>query len=93
MPYLESVFPLWAFGFIQFAGILSAWLARASEGSRSQAYCQWLFFALLVIVGIVTVLAVSSGPRYWFAAGGSLGAMLLAAIWHVEAPTSRSPIQ
>ncbi len=93
MAYLEFALPLWAFGFIQFAGLLSAWSARIAEGSRGQAWCQRVFMAFLALMGVVTVLAVPCGPRYWFAACGTLGAMMLAAIWHVESPVASPEIE
>ncbi len=93
MSYLESALPLWVFGFIQFAGLLSAWTARVAEGSRGQAWSQRVFIAFLALMGLVTVLSVPCGPRYWFAACGTLGAMMLAAIWHVESPVHRHEIE
>jgi hypothetical protein len=81
MAYLETSFLLWLLGVIQIAGLLSAWLARLSEGSRSQASCQWLFFACLGLMGLTTMASVALGPRYWLASGATLSVMILGAIW------------
>jgi hypothetical protein len=81
MAYLETSFVLWLLGVIQIAGLLSAWLARLSEGSRSQASCQWLFFACLGLMGLTTMASVALGPRYWLASGATLSVMILGAIW------------
>lgn len=68
-----------------------AWLARLSEGSRNQAPCQWLFLAFLGLMGMVTMLSVALGPRYWLVSGATLSVMVLAAIWDFRdhVPTER----
>lgn len=81
MVYPETSFVVWSLFFIQIAGLSSAWLARLSEGSRNQASCQRLFFALLGLVGVATMATVALGPRYWLASGATLSAMVLGAIW------------
>jgi hypothetical protein len=85
MAYLETSFFAWLLGFIQIAGLLSAWLARLSEGSRRQAWCQRLFVACLALVGLTTMLVVALGARHWVASGATLSAMILAAIWDFSA--------
>jgi hypothetical protein len=85
MAYLETSFLVWMFGFIQIAGLASAWLARLSEGSRSQASCQWLFMAFLALIGLTTMASVTLGHRYWLASGITLSVMALGAIWDFRA--------
>lgn len=85
MAYLETSFLVWTLGFVQIAGLVSAWLARLSEGSRSQASCQWLFLACLALIGFTTMVSVALGPRYWLASGITLSVMVLGAIWDFRA--------
>jgi hypothetical protein len=85
MAYPEGAFLIWSLGFIQIAGLVSAWLARLSEGSRSQAPCHWLFLAFLGLVGLATMASVTLGPRYWLASGATLSVMTLGAIWDFRA--------
>lgn len=84
MAYLETSFLLWTLGFVQIAGLFSAWLARFSEGSRSQASFHGLFFACLALVGLITMVAVAFSFRYWLVSGATLAVMILAAIWDVS---------
>ena len=85
MAYLETSFLVWTLGLIQMAGLASAWLARMSEGSRSQASCQWLFLVFLAVMGLTTMATVALGPRYWLASGTTLAVMVLGAIWDFRA--------
>jgi hypothetical protein len=85
MAYPETSLVVWSLASVQVAGIASAWLARLSEGSRNQAPCQWLFVALLAVVGMATMASVTLGPRYWLASGATLSVMVLAAIWDFRA--------
>jgi hypothetical protein len=85
MAYLESSFLVWSLGLIQAAGLVSAWLARLSEGSRSQAPCQCVFLAFLGLVGGATMFSAALGPRYWLVSGATLSVMVLGAIWDFRA--------
>ncbi len=85
MAYLESSSFVWALGFVQFAGLASAWLVRLSEGSRGQAHCHWLFFACLGLIGVATMLSVSLGPRYLLFSCLTISAMVLVAVWDFRA--------
>ncbi len=85
MAYPETSIIFWSLGLAQFVGLASAWLARLTEGSKSQAPCQWLFLSSLGLVGLLTMTAVALGPRYWLACGGTLAVMVLAAIWDFRA--------
>ena len=87
MAYPESSFFACALAFIQVAGLLSAWLARASEGSCRQAWCQRLFLGCLGLAGGAAMLSVAFGPGYWLTSGMALSVMVLAAVWDFGATT------
>ncbi|MGD9719769.1 MAG: hypothetical protein AB7O59_00960 [Pirellulales bacterium] len=85
MAYLESTSFVWTLGFVQFAGLVSAWLARMSEGSRGQSSCHWLFLACLGLIGMGTMVSVSLGPRYLLFSCLTLSIMVLVAVWDFRA--------
>jgi hypothetical protein len=85
MAYLEISFLPWFLSAIQIAGLISAWLARLSEGSPRQAWCQRLFVGCLAVMGLVTMTFVAVGARYWLASGATLSVMVLAAVWDFSA--------
>jgi hypothetical protein len=85
MAYLESLLPLWILVFIQITGLASALVARLSEGSRTQVPCHRVFLGLLGLMGVITMVGVVVGPRYWIASGLTLSVMILGAIWDVRA--------
>ncbi|MCL4190829.1 MAG: hypothetical protein KJZ87_03720 [Thermoguttaceae bacterium] len=74
----NSVFLL-ILGVIQAVGLISAALARLSEGSGRQAASQRLFLACLALVGGCTVVSLVLGPGYWLTSGTTLSLMVLAA--------------
>lgn len=78
---MQDVSPLqWALVALQAWGILIAWLTRASEGSRCQSCCQYLFFTTLAVVGISTMLlALTDGM--WIFSGVTVTLMVLATTW------------
>jgi hypothetical protein len=78
---------VWAVAAIQVLGLLLAWMARLSEGSRRQTLCQRLFFAALVLVGLGTIVLLGMGPGYWLVSGTTLSLMVLT----VTCDFSRSP--
>jgi hypothetical protein len=85
MAYLETSSLIWGLGFLQIAGLLSAWLARLSEGSRGQASCHRLFFGCLALIGLASMAAVSLGPRYLRVSCMTLSVMVLVAVWDFRA--------
>lgn len=85
MAYLETSFLTWLLGLLQIAGLLSAWLARLSEGSSRQAWCQCLFVGCLALVGLSTMVFVALGARYWLGPGATLSVMILTAVWDFRA--------
>ena len=89
MAYLESSSFVWALGFVHFAGLVSAWLARFSEGSRGQSPCHWLFFGCLGLIGTAALMSVAVGPRYLVVTCLTLSIMVLVAVWDVSEPHAR----
>ncbi len=85
MAYLETAIFGWGLGLVQVVGLLSAWLARLSEGSASQAWCHRVFVVCLGLMGLTTMAFVAIGARYWLASGATLSAMVLAAVWDFRA--------
>jgi hypothetical protein len=88
MAYPEGSFLFLLLSLIQIAGLASAWLARMSEGSPHQAPCQWLFCALLAVVGATAMFSIALGTG-WLASGGTLSVMVLAAIWDFRVHATR----
>jgi hypothetical protein len=80
MNHLDPTALLWMFGLVQAAGITSAWLARLSEGSRAQRYCQALFVVSLLLTGVATMVAPQFGGNYWLLSAATLGVMVLFAV-------------
>jgi hypothetical protein len=87
MAYLEASLLLWGLGSIQVAGLISAWLARLSEGSRRQACCQRLFFGCLGLIGLTTMASLALGPKYWLPSGMTLSIMVVGAVWDFRPET------
>lgn len=74
----ESSLFLLVLGLIQAVGLISAALARLTEGSGRQAATQRLFLGCLALVGGCTVLSLVLGPGYWLTSGATLSLMVLA---------------
>jgi hypothetical protein len=81
MAYLETSALAWAMGSVQIIGLLSAWLARLSEGSSRQVWFHALFFGCLALMGLATMAFVALGTQHWLGSGTTLSVMVLAAVW------------
>jgi hypothetical protein len=68
---------LWLLVVAQLLGVLSASLARLSEGSSCQAASQYAFFGILPLVGVATAVALAVGPGCWLACSTTLAFMVL----------------
>ena len=68
---------LWILIGIQTLGLMSAWVARVSEGSPSQTASHLVFFACLALVGAGTVVALAIGPGCWLTSATTLSLMIL----------------
>lgn len=72
-------------GCLQAVGLLSAWLARFTEGSRHEHWYQRLFFVCLLALGVATITALLSSPTACVMAGATFSVMVLAATWDFSA--------
>lgn len=72
---------LWTIAGLLATGLFSAVLTRRTEGSTWQTFAQWLFFALLGLVGSVAILSSLLGPGCWAASSATLTVMVLAATY------------
>jgi hypothetical protein len=64
---------------IQVLGLLSAWVARLTEGSRRQIWFQRLFFVCLLLVGLAAAGTSGVGPGCWLFSNATLAVMVLTA--------------
>jgi len=60
-------------------GLLSAALARLSEGSSYQAFGQRFFLTCLGLLGVTTMIALILDPACWLSSGATFAMMVLAA--------------
>ena len=74
---LDSPAVLWLLIAVQLLGVLSACVARLSEGSSRQAISQGAFFGTLSLMGPATMVALAVGPGCWLACSTSLAVMVL----------------
>jgi hypothetical protein len=79
MVFLQGPAVPWAVLVVQIAGIVSACLARFSEGCACQRFCQGLFFLCLALVATSAVISLRFEPDCWLTSGGILAAMVVAA--------------
>lgn len=70
---------LWLFAAIQILGILSACMARWSEGSEKQAACHRIFYGIMPLMGSASLLSLAFGPGYWLCCSATLACMVLVA--------------
>ena len=64
---------------VQVCGLISAALARITEGRRWQELFQRMFMALLVIVAFTTVLNLWNAPQQWMMSATTLAVMVVTA--------------
>lgn len=88
MVYLQPSFLIWGLALIQIVGLASAWLARMSEGSRSQVSCHRVFFCCLAMMGLTTMIALAVTPKYWLTSGTTLSLMVISAVWDFRPATN-----
>jgi cation transport ATPase len=62
---------------VQVCGLVSAALARITEGRRWQEVFQRMFIALLVIMAFTTVLNVWNAPQQWMRSATTLALMVV----------------
>lgn len=82
MGHIDGHVAVWAIALIQGVGLISAFFARASVGSRRQNSCQWLCLACLALVGGTNLLAATTlTPLAWMVSSVTLAVMVVAAVW------------
>ena len=79
MPSAMIVDHLWFVVFAQVAGLISAAMTRATEGTKSQTSYQAVFLGAMLIVGLITISGLRLGAGYWMISGTTLDIMLLMA--------------
>ena len=91
MGYHDGSLVAWAIAAIQAMGLVSAFCARASVGSRGQSWCQAVCLACLALVGLSSLIAaISSYPLIWLASSANFGVMVMAAIWDLSPKEARA---
>ncbi len=83
MTYLEGSAVVWAVVLIQVLGVVSACLARFSEGCACQKLYQGLFFVCLALVATSAVVSFGFDPGCWLTSGGILAVMVVAATFQL----------
>jgi len=77
MTATETPAIVWLLIAVQVLGLLSAWVARLSEGARCRGYAQCVFLGCLVVVAGTTIVALGLGPGYWLITGMTFPLMVL----------------
>ncbi len=85
---IDSPTTTWALYSLLASGLLFAWTARVSIGTRHQGLFQLLFLGVFAGVGGLAVFAPTLGPTWHCWSGGVLCAMALAAVWDLRGPHS-----
>ena len=82
----ETSWAVWFVILVQVAGLLSVWLARASEGLTLEKRFRWLFLACLGLVAGSTMVGLSLGAGFWLTSGATLSAMVVTGIFDSGEP-------
>ncbi len=70
---------IWFFITVHVLGLACTWAARASEGSRGQTPCQYLFYLCLAVVGTTAIFSMHMATGFWITSGLTLGVMIVGA--------------
>ncbi|MBN2216490.1 MAG: hypothetical protein JW719_03845 [Pirellulales bacterium] len=79
MTYLEGSAIPWAVVSVHVLGLLSACLARFSEGCGCQKFYRGLFLVFLVLVAGSAIVSMGFEPECWLTSGTILAVMMVAA--------------
>jgi hypothetical protein len=82
----ETSWAVWFVIVAQVLGLLSVWLARASEGLAFEHRFRWLFLACLGLVAGSTMVGSSLGASFWLTSGVTLSAMVIAGVFDSGEP-------
>ncbi len=74
----------WGLIAVQFVGLASAMMARLSERSAAQAWCQRLFFVSLGCVGLTAMLALACDSGYFLSCGTTLSLMAVGTVLDMQ---------
>lgn len=75
---------------VQFAGLVSVFIARLSEHPRVQLRYQRFFILCLALVGVVGMLAIASGRGCWLLCASTVPLMAVAVT--LDTKLAREPI-
>jgi len=71
---------------VQIVGLLSAWAARRSQGSRYEGICCVAFYLCLMLVALTAMVSFGVGPGGTLACGATLSIMVVATIGEFNLP-------
>ena len=72
---------VWLYAAVHIVGLLSAPLARLAEHRSGAMTLQWLFVGAMAVIAAATLLCLAFGCAAWVLSGGTLGFMLVTAVW------------
>jgi hypothetical protein len=87
----ESPAALWVLVAAQGLGILTAFAARLTEGSRRQAIGQALFLSMLPLMGAATLVSLAVGPGCWVGCATTIAVMVLTVTWDFRRGSESAP--
>jgi hypothetical protein len=82
-PSLSCIF--WSTIVIQMISVVTIMAVQLFPHGRRRSLCQQVFFGLLIAMGLVTVLAVSSASDSWMTSGATLSVMTVCATFDLGA--------
>jgi hypothetical protein len=74
---------------LMLSGVVSAFSARVSAGYACERLCQALYFGLLILVGIATVVTLGIAPGIWLTTAMTFCVMILAVVWDFKPQPNR----
>jgi hypothetical protein len=87
-PSLSCIF--WSTIVIQMISVVTIMAVQLFPHGRRRSLCQRVFFGLLMAMGLVTVLAVSSASDSWMTSGATLSVMTVCATFDLGANERRA---
>ena len=85
MPLFDPVWFLWCLATVQLMALVSACVARMTEGSLREARYQWLCLGCLALAGLATMASLIVGPATCVFSGVVLAVTILTATWDLGA--------
>jgi hypothetical protein len=87
-PSLLCIF--WLTIVIQMISVVTIIAMQLFSNDRGRSLCQRIFFGLMMAMGLVTVLAVSSASDSWLTSGATLSVMTVCATFDLGASRRRA---